>query len=133
MISTTRLNPAIQELVDQYFAEGTNGFVKDTIRPKLLREIRYNEFLNKVLPILMNKYGSEIKYNEKMCNYTFVDKTVGKIIYFPKSDRINICAKNVWQYKGLNYLNENIDSRIIRTEWIDVQEFLNSVNPSNNE
>src|SRR5688500_5492654 len=76
---------------------------------KLFRALRWERFLEKVLPIIQKKSKATV-VNEEQGSITFFHQAFGKLIVYPKANRILIAPENKWISGAYNWMRKNIDS-----------------------
>jgi hypothetical protein len=77
------------------------------LHTKAMREARKEGFEEKWLPLLRKKVT--VTHHELMGKYTFSNKRLGTLDYYPKGNRVLIRDENRWVMRGLQWLIKNFE------------------------
>jgi hypothetical protein len=112
-------------LMDAYF-KTTDPFMRDTLKGKIVRAMKWEQFWDKVVPILLNHvHSSNVQHDAKMGRIIFLTREHGKLVYFPKADRLLIAKDGIWHPgSGRKWLQKNVDSTIPNYEWIEIEDIV---------
>ena len=75
---------------------------------KIMREEREERFVEKYLPLLHSKLGMS-KLDPIQRGYLWDTEKFGRIIFYPKANRLLICKQNKWIKPGLQWLIKNFE------------------------
>ena len=76
---------------------------------KAIREEREERFVENYLPKLKEKIGGIIYVDPVQKNYLFETGKYGRIVFYPKSNKVHLCKENKWIKPGLQWLIKNFN------------------------
>ena len=75
---------------------------------KQRREERYSQFVNTILPAIKSLGYDGIQRNDFGFEFIVSKKGFGRVIFYPKADRILLCKQNKWLYGGFSWIRKHI-------------------------
>jgi hypothetical protein len=80
------------------------------ILKKAEREENEEYFVTNYLGLLKQRVGT-IYQDPLQRNYLFETEKYGRVVFYPKKDRIHLCKENKWISSGLQWLIKNFELR----------------------
>lgn len=75
---------------------------------KQRREERYSQFVNTILPAIKSLGYDVIQRNDFGFEFIVSKKGFGRVIFYPKGDKLLLCKQNRWLYGGFSWIRKHI-------------------------
>jgi hypothetical protein len=79
------------------------------LHTKALREEREERFVEKYLPLLKEKIGNQVSVDPINRVYLFDTEKFGRILFYPKANKLFLKKQNKWIKPGLQWLIKNFE------------------------